>query len=225
MTNPNLQLLNHLIDQALKGPGVGLTLAVAGVVLSVAAFLLMTSFTRIVVVLSFVRTAVGVPTAPPNMVIIALALVITLITMAPTFSAINRAALTPYATGHLTLLAAVIRAGGPMRAFLLKGTTQPSLGILYHALGQPFPKSARDIPFLYLVLGFSLSQLTQAFQMAVMLYIPFLIIDLVTASVLMSLGMMMLPPTVVSLPIKLLLFVAVNGWGLVVGSLLTGAHF
>ncbi len=224
MTGAEIHALSHLVNQALKGPGVGLTLAVTGVVLAVAGLVLMTSFTRIVVVLSFVRTAVGTPASPPNPVIVALALVITGITMSPVLSEVNRVAVAPLIAGHLSLVGAILHAGAPMRRFLLKGTSRTSLGMLYHALKRPFPADPRRVPFMLLVLGFTTSQLTAAFQMAVTLYIPFLIIDLVVASVLMSLGMMMLPPTVVSLPIKLLLFVAVNGWGLVIGSLLGMGH-
>ncbi len=224
MSAATASLLNHLASEAFKGPGVGLTVAVAAVALSVGAFLLMTSFTRIVIVLSFVRTAIGTPASPPNMVIVALSIILTFFTMGPVFASINHVALMPYAQGHMGLVQAVVHAGVPMRKFLLSGTSQTNLGVLYHAMGRPFPHHPKNIPFTMLVVGFVLSQLTLGFQMAVMIYIPFLIIDLVTASVLMSLGMMMLPPTVVSLPIKLLLFVAVNGWGLIVGSLLTGGH-
>ena len=212
--------LTGAVNQALRGPGMGLTIAVAFIVLGGGLFLLLTSFTRIVVVLSFVRTAVGVPTAPPSMVVVALALVLTAVTMSPTLSELNRVALSPYAAGHLSLTAAIAQPSGPMRRFLLAGTTQQNLGILYRATHLAAPKSAAAIPFMTLAAAFAVSQLTLAFQMALLVYLPFLIIDLVVASILMSLGMIMVPPTVVSLPLKLLLFVAVNGWGLVVGSLL-----
>lgn len=216
--------LDQAVNQALTGPGIGLVLAVAAIVLGVGAFLLMTSFTRIVVVLSFVRTAVGTPMAPPNMVIVGLALVLTVVTMEPTLAALDRVALAPYAAGHISLVQAVARAEGPMRAFLLQGTTPQNLGILYHALHRAAPANPAAVPFSVLVVAYAISQLTLAFQMALMVYLPFLVVDLVVASILMSLGMIMVPPTVVSLPVKLLLFVAVNGWGLVVGSLIAQAH-
>ena len=136
----------------------------------------------------------------------------------------NHIALTPYFQGHLGLAQAIGRAKEPLRAFMMRGTTQSNLGILYHATHQALPKSPAAVPFLTLVTAFAISQLTSAFQIALAIYIPFLVIDLVVASILMSLGMMMLPPTVVSLPLKLLLFVAVNGWGMVVGSLLAMPH-
>jgi flagellar biosynthetic protein FliP len=217
--------LNQAVNRALNGPGMGLVVAVTFIVLGTGLFLLMTSFTRIVVVLSFVRTAVGTPQSPPNMVIVALALVLTAVTMAPTFSAINHVALQPYTTGHLSFTAAVGKAEGPLRSFLWQGTTPQNLGILYKATHTGLPRGPGDVPFLTLGAAYAISQLTLAFQMALLVYLPFLIIDLVVASILMSLGMIMVPPTVVSLPLKLLLFVAVNGWGLVVGSLLAqGAH-
>jgi flagellar biosynthetic protein FliP len=210
------------VNRALTGPGMGLVAAVAFIVLGTGLFLLLTSFTRIVVVLSFVRTAVGVPQSPPNMVIVALALVLTMVTMAPTFGQINRVALTPYAAGRVSFTTAVTRAEAPLRQFLWAGTTQQNLGILYRAEHQKPPSRPSAVPFMTLAAAFAISQLTLAFQMALLVYLPFLVIDLVVASILMSLGMIMVPPTVVSLPLKLLLFVAVNGWGLIAGSLLAG---
>jgi flagellar biosynthetic protein FliP len=217
--------LNQAVNRALAGPGMGLVLDVALIVLGTGLFLLLTSFTRIVVVLSFVRTAVGTPQSPPNMVIVALALVLTAVTMSPTLSQLNQVALAPYAAGHLTFTGAVQAAEGPLRHFLLAGTTPQNLGILYQATHAAPPRNPAAVPFLTLAAAFAISQLTLAFQMGLVVYLPFLIIDLVVASILMSLGMIMVPPTVVSLPLKLLLFVAVNGWGLVVGSLLaSGPH-
>jgi flagellar biosynthetic protein FliP len=210
--------LTRALNQALSGPGMGLVVSVAFIVLGTGLFLLLTSFTRIVVVLSFVRTAVGTPTSPPNMVVVALALVLTVVTMSPTLSALNQ-------MGHLTLTAAIQAAQGPLRHFLWQGTTAQNLGILLQATHHVMPRNQSAVPFATLAAAFAVSQLTLAFQMALLVYLPFLIIDLVVAAILMSLGMIMVPPTVVSLPLKLLLFVAVNGWGLVVGTLLaSGAH-
>lgn len=216
--------LSHLLSAATQGPGVSLSLGVAAIVLLPMAFVLLTSFTRIVVVLSFVRTAVGVPTAPPNLVIIGLSILLTLFTMQPLLSHLDAVALTPLLAGKLNVIQAFLRAEPSIRTFLLSGTDQTTLGILYHAQGRALPAAPADVPFLTLALAFALSQLTLAFQMAVVIYLPFLILDLVVSSILVSLGMMMLPPTIVSLPLKLLLFVAVGGWGLVAGSLLHLGH-
>lgn len=216
--------LSNLLSQAFKGPGVSLALSVGLVILIPAILLLLTSFTRIVVVLSFVRTAIGTPTAPPNMVVIGLALLLTAFTMEPILAHLNTVALVPLMSGKANPVQAAMLAEPIARKFLFSGTSQANLGILYHAQHLAMPKGPGHVPFLTLALGFIVTQLTLAFQMAVLIYLPFLLLDLIVSSILVSLGMMMLPPTMVSLPLKLLLFVAVGGWGLVVGSLLTMPH-
>jgi len=218
------QAIQSLYASLMKGPGIGITLDVAVLAFIPMVFVLLTSFTRIVVVLSFVRTAVGVPTAPPNLVIVGLSLLLTLFTMQPVLGHLNAAALTPLVAGKVNIVQALVRAAPVARHFLASGTSQKTLGILMHAQGLASPKAVASVPFLTLALAFALSQLTLAFEMALIVYIPFLILDLVVSSILVSLGMMMLPPTVVSLPLKLLLFVAVGGWGLVAGSLLHMGH-
>jgi flagellar biosynthetic protein FliP len=225
---PGAALSRSLSPQALatllQDPALELTLAVGLLVLLPGMLLLMTSFTRIVVVLSLARTAIGTPDVPSNQVVIALALILTLFTMAPTLSRVNQVAVEPYLSGRLNPVAAADRATGPIRQFMADGTEMQDLDILVNATGQAPPKSLAQVPILTLVPAFAVSQLTLAFEMGFLLYLPFMLIDFLVASVLMALGMMMLPPTVVSLPFKLLLFVLVNGWGLLVGSLVATAH-
>lgn len=212
-----------LTPQALQSlaasPTIALMAIVGGIVVLPGILLLMTSFTRIAVVLSLARTAVGTPQTPPNQVIVGLALILTLFSMAPTLTAVNRAAITPYMAGRIGISQALDAAQVPVKQFMAQGTRQQDLVTLLQASGQPQPKSLGQVPLLTLIPAFAVSQLTLAFQMGFLLFLPFLLIDFLVSSVLMSLGMMMLPPTVVSLPFKLLLFVLVNGWGLLVGSL------
>ena len=183
--------------------------------------LLMTSFTRIVVVLSLLRTALGLNQVPPNQVIIGLALFLTLFTMAPTLSKVESAAVTPYLKGRITVTQAAARAETPMKQFLAAGTRQQDLAVFLASSGKSRVPALKDIPLTALVPAYTISQLTIAFEMGVLLFVPFVIIDFIVASVLMALGMMMVPPTLISLPLKLLLFVLMNGWGLVVQTLLT----
>jgi len=183
--------------------------------------LLMTSFTRIVVVLSLLRTALGLNQVPPNQVIIGLSIFLTFFTMAPTLSRVEQTAFQPYLAGHLTVAQAATAAETPVKQFLARGTRQQDLEIFLKASGAKAPKSLQDVPLSALVPAYTISQLTLAFEMGVLLFVPFVIIDFIVASVLMALGMMMVPPTLISLPLKLLLFVLMNGWGLVVQTLLT----
>ncbi len=183
--------------------------------------LLMSSFTRIVVVLSLLRTALGLNQVPPNQVLIGLALFLTFFTMAPTLSRVETTALQPYLAGRINLSQAATRAQVPVKAFLARGTRQQDLAIFLDVEHAPPPKSVQDVPLSALVPAYTISQLTLAFEMGVLLFVPFVIIDFIVASVLMALGMMMVPPTLISLPLKLLLFVLMDGWGLVVQTLLT----
>ncbi|MCX7915839.1 MAG: flagellar type III secretion system pore protein FliP [Verrucomicrobiae bacterium] len=180
--------------------------------------LLMTSFTRIVIVLSFVRTALSLQGTPANQVIIGLALFLTFFIMAPTWEQVNQEALQPYRAGQLTGEEAWERAVGPVRTFLLRQTRPKDLE-LFMALGRLEPRPASELPLHVVIPGFVLSELRTAFQMGFLLFVPFILIDLVVATVLMSMGMMMMPPMTISLPLKLLLFVMVDGWSLVVRSL------
>ncbi len=185
-----------------------------------ALLVLMTSFTRIVIVLSFVRTSLGTQQMPPNQVLVGLALFLTLFIMSPTLSSINDTALQPYVKGELTQMEALDKAAIPMKEFMFKHTREKDLLLFMDYTGMEKPKSFEDIPLTVMVPAYAISEMKTAFQMGFMIYIPFLVIDIVVSSTLMAMGMMMLPPTVISLPFKILLFVLVDGWYLVVKSLL-----
>ena len=182
--------------------------------------LTMTSFVRTVVVLSFIRHAVGSPQTPPTQVIVGLALFLTMFTMAPVFDEVKTVALDPYLAGQITDVQAIEKASHPIKMFMLRQTRQSDLLLFYDATGDALPLTPEDVPMKMALPSFVISELTTAFQMGVMILIPFLVIDLAVASLLMSMGMMMVPPTTLSLPIKLLLFVLVDGWNLIAGSLL-----
>jgi flagellar biosynthesis protein FliP len=180
--------------------------------------ILMTSFTRIVIVLGFVRTAIGVPSAPSNQIIVGLSLFLTLFLMGPVFDRVNTEALQPYLKKEMTSTQALDRATGPIKEFMLKQTRTRDLEFFLE-LGRFPPTKIADLPLRVVVPAFVISELQTAFQMGFLLFLPFLVIDFLVSSVLMALGMMMMPPSIVSLPFKLLLFVLVDGWHLVVKSL------
>jgi len=180
--------------------------------------LLMTSFTRIVVVLSFLRNALGVQGAPANQILIGLALFMTLFIMAPAWDNIHRDAIAPYKAKQISGEEALDRASGHMRNFMLR-QARPKDVELFAAMADLTAVRAAELPLRVVVPGFVISELRTAFQMGFLLFIPFLLIDLVVATVLMSMGMMMMPPMSISLPLKILLFVLVDGWGLIVRSL------
>ncbi|ABS73982.1 flagellar type III secretion system pore protein FliP [Bacillus sp. NEAU-CP5] len=182
--------------------------------------ILMTCFTRIVIVLSFVRTSLATQNMPPNQVLIGLALFLTFFIMAPTFSEINKEALTPLMDNKISLDEAYTKAEKPIKEYMSKHTRQKDLALFMNYAKMKKPESIQDIPLTTMVPAYAISELKTAFQMGFMIFIPFLIIDMVVASVLMSMGMMMLPPVMISLPFKILLFVLVDGWYLIVKSLL-----
>lgn len=183
--------------------------------------ILMTSFARIVIVLSFTRTALATNQMPPNQVIIGLALFLTFFIMAPTFQQVNEQALQPLFDEEIGLEEAYERASLPFKEFMAKHTRQKDLELFIEYNQAERPESVEDIPLTMLVPAFALSEIKTAFQMGFMIFIPFLVIDMIVASVLMSMGMMMLPPVMISLPFKILLFILVDGWHLIVQSLLT----
>lgn len=182
--------------------------------------ILMTSFARIVIVLSFTRTALATNQMPPNQVIIGLALFLTFFIMAPTFQQVNEQALQPLFDEEIGLEEAYDRATIPFKEFMAKHTRQKDLQLFMDYNQAEYPDSIEDIPLTMLVPAFALSEIKTAFQMGFMIFIPFLVIDMVVASTLMSMGMMMLPPVMISLPFKILLFILVDGWYLVMKSLL-----
>lgn len=183
-----------------------------------------TAFIRITVVLSILRNAVGLPQLPPNQVIIALSLFLTFFVMNPVWEQVNRDALQPFIAGTLSQQEAMERGMQPIRAFMLKQAREEDLALFIYLAKLPRPRTADDVPTYALIPAFVISELRTAFQMAFVVYVPFLVVDMVVSSALMSMGMMMLPPTVISLPFKLLLFVMVDGWHLVVRSLVMSFH-
>ena len=191
-------------------------------ILSLAPSLLvmLTSFTRIAIVLSVMRQAIGTQSMPPNQIIIGLALFLTLFIMTPVWQTVHQDALKPYLDNQISQGEAFERALRPVRAFMFKQTREKDLAMMIDVAKQPRPGSIEDVATTVLIPSFIISELKTAFQMAFMLYVPFLIIDMVVASVLLSMGMMMLPPVIISMPFKLLLFVLVDGWGLVAGSVI-----
>lgn len=180
--------------------------------------LLMTSFTRIVIVLGFVRTALGVPSAPSNQIIVGLSLFLTFFIMGPVIDQVHSGAIRPYMDGKISSDAAIENASAPLRTFMLKQTRTRDLEYFLE-LGGYGPTAAKDLPLRVVIPAFVVSELQTSFQMGFLLFLPFLVIDFLVSSVLMALGMMMMPPNIVSLPLKLLLFVLVDGWHMVVQSL------
>ncbi|SMB82377.1 flagellar biosynthetic protein FliP [Desulfonispora thiosulfatigenes DSM 11270] len=190
------------------------------ITLAPALIMMMTSFTRIVIVLSFVRNALATQQSPPNQVLIGLALFLTFFTMAPVYQDIKVNALDPYVAGSLSQEDALTRASEPLKNFMMKQTREKDLALFVKMSKTPKPKTKEDVSLTVLVPAFIISELKTAFQMGFLIYIPFLVIDMVVASTLMSMGMVMVPPIMISLPFKLLLFVITDGWFLVVKSLL-----
>jgi flagellar biosynthetic protein FliP len=184
-----------------------------------AVLLLMTSFTRIIIVLSLLRQALGTNNAPPNQVLIGLALILTLFVMAPVGDRIYRDAYLPFSERRIDQGTAIERAVVPLRGFMLQQTREPDLALFVKLSREEAPATREDVPLKVLIPAFVTSELKTAFQIAFIVFVPFLVIDLVVSSVLMSMGMMMLSPVLVSLPFKLMLFVLVDGWTLLVGSL------
>ncbi|MBS0479254.1 MAG: flagellar type III secretion system pore protein FliP [Proteobacteria bacterium] len=181
--------------------------------------LMMTSFTRIIIVLSLLRQALGLQQTPPNQVLIGLSLFLSLFVMAPTVNQINTQAIQPYAAGQIQGAELISRAGAPLHAFMIKQTRVKDLTMFAQmAKSGPYRNSV-DVPYSVLLPAFITSELKTAFQIGFLIFLPFIVIDLVVATVLMSLGMMMMSPTIISMPFKLLLFVLVDGWAMMMGSL------
>lgn len=189
--------------------------------LAPAILILTTSFSRIVIIFSFLRSALGTPSIPPNQVIIGLSLFLTFFVMGPTYKQINDNSLQPYMKKEISWDKAVEQAQKPLRSFMLKNTYETDLKLFLN-LRKEKAQSAEDVAFTTLVPAFIISELKTAFVIGFYIFVPFLIIDLIVASALMSMGMMMMPPVVVSLPAKLLVFVLANGWGTLVAAILTG---
>jgi len=181
---------------------------------------MMTSFTRILVVFGFLRQALGTQQAPPNQILVGLALFMSMFIMMPVWQKIDATALTPYLNEEISQKVALEKATAPLRSFMLKQTREDDLLLFLHAAKLEKPATANDTPMQVLIPSFVISELRTAFEIGFLIYIPFVVLDLVVASVLMSMGMMMLPPVMISLPLKLILFVLVDGWHLITASLL-----
>ncbi|WP_243884593.1 flagellar type III secretion system pore protein FliP [Cellulomonas fengjieae] len=231
-TSPAAPALGDTVTVAVNGvngaPSSSIVVLLAITVLSVAPALLLmtTSFTKIFVVLSFTRNALGLQGVPPNQVLAGLALFLSLFIMAPVLGNVNELGIQPYLAGDATFAQAVEAGKAPLQTFMLEHTREQDLALLTRAADLPNPEDPSAVPFTTLVPAFLLSELRSAFIMGFVIFVPFLVIDLVVSASLMSMGMMMLPPVMISLPFKLLLFVLVDGWGLVVTALVgsyTGA--
>ncbi|AIY04103.1 flagellar biosynthesis protein FliP [Planococcus sp. PAMC 21323] len=182
--------------------------------------IMMTSFTRIIIVLSFVRTGLGTQSMPPNQVLVGLALFLTFFIMSPIVTEMNETALQPYLDGEMEQQEALDTAIVPLKEFMAKNTREKDLALFFKYAELEKPNSIEEIPLTSLIPAFAISEMKTAFQIGFVIFIPFLIIDMVVASTLMAMGMMMLPPVMISLPFKILLFVLVDGWYLIIESLL-----
>ena len=183
-----------------------------------------TGFTRILVVLGFIRSGLGTPTAPPNQVLVGIALFLTIFVMAPTFTAIKKEAIDPLSAHKISQKAALERGQEPLREFMFKQTRTKDLALFVKLAHLKQPKTRADVPTYALIPAFVISELKTAFQIGFLIFLPFLVIDLVVSSTLMSMGMIMLPPVFISLPFKILLFVLVDGWNLITQSLVQSFH-
>jgi flagellar biosynthesis protein FliP len=204
---------------------VQLLLLLSGITLIPALLFTVTGFTRILIVLGFVRQGLGTQTAPPNQVLVGIALFLTIFVMAPTFNQIKSSAIDPLNDHKITQKQALERGQEPLREFMFKQTRTKDLALFVRMSGKKqAPKTRKDIPTYVLIPAFIVSELKTAFQIGFLIFIPFLLIDMIVSSTLMSMGMVMLPPTFISLPFKILLFVLVDGWDLVTQSLVQSFH-
>jgi len=206
------------------GNAVEIFLIIAGISLVPALLFTVTGFTRILIVLGFIRSGLGTPTAPPNQVLVGISIFLTIFVMAPTFTAIKKDAIDPLSHHKITQSQAIQRGQEPLRQFMFKQTREKDLALFAKLAHLKQPKTRADIPTYTLIPAFIISELKTAFQIGFLIFLPFLVIDLVVSSTLMSMGMVMLPPVFISLPFKILLFVLVDGWNLVTRSLVESFH-
>ncbi len=204
----------------LNDPAIEVFLLISFLSLLPAILIMFTSFTRIVVVLALLRQALGGQQMPPNPVIIGLSLFLTFFIMSPTIDVINKEALNPYIEKKIDMKEAFKRAEPAIKSFMLKQTREKDIALFLKVSKQDVPEKPEELPIRVVVPAFAISELKTAFEMGVLIFLPFLIIDMIVSSVLLSMGMMMLPPVMISLPFKLLLFVLVDGWNLVVGTII-----
>ena len=229
-TIPSLSDLMRVIDKATASDTKGkdwstpvkLVIIFTGLAILPSLLVMMTSFTRIVIVLAFVRRALTTQTIPPTIAIVGLALFLTLYTMAPTYSKINNASIQPYLADQIDFATAGLRAGDCIKEFMLRQSRQADLALFVQMAKVEPPASAMDVDLHIVIPAFIISEFRTAFEIGCLLFIPFLLVDMVIASVLLSAGMIMLPPVMISLPFKLILFILVDGWGLLARSLSLG---
>lgn len=202
--------------------GIQILLLITVLTLAPSILVMMTSFTRIVVVLHFLKQALGTQTQPPSQLLVGLALFLTFFVMQPVFDRANREGLQPYMREEISQAEAITKITQPFKEFMLKYTREEDLGLFLRLSGKPKPTDQNDLSIWAIIPAYTLSELRLAFQIGFLLFVPFLVLDVVIASVLMSLGMFLLPPQLISLPLKILLFVLVDGWYLVVQSLMNG---
>jgi flagellar biosynthetic protein FliP len=220
------------IDVTLSGGGdrtqvataLRVLLALTLLSLAPAMVIALTSFTRTIIVLSMLRHALGMQETPPNTVLVTLALFLTLFTMQPVLQQMNEQALQPFMSGQLAPQPAVETALEPLRDFMIRQTREQDLALMVEIARAETPRTAQDVQTLHLIPAFMLSELRSAFQIGFIIFLPFLLIDLIVSSVLMSMGMFMVPPVVISMPVKVLMFVLIDGWNLVVRSLIGSFH-
>jgi flagellar biosynthesis protein FliP len=203
---------------------VQILLLIGGLTLVPAVLFTVTGFSRILIVLGFIRTAIGTTNAPPNQVLVGIALFLTIFVMSPTISAIKTTAIQPLEAHHISTTQALKRAEIPMRQFMFRQTRAQDIALFINLAHDPTPKKRSEVPTEVLIPAFIVSELKTAFQIGFLIFLPFLIIDLIVSSTLMSMGMIMLPPTFISLPFKVLLFILVDGWDLVIRSLVLSFH-
>lgn len=217
--------INIGVEPATKPQDVALSLQILFVLtvlaLAPSIIMMMTAFTRIIVVLSFLRSALATPQMPPNQVLVGLALFLTFFTMSPYLEQVNQKAWQPFLAGRMTQEVALVEAMKPLREFMFKQTRENDIALFINLSDSPRPASQEEVSTTVLIPAFVISELKTAFQIGFLIYIPFIVIDMVVASTLMSMGMMMVPPVMISLPFKVLLFILVDGWHLVIRSLLT----
>ena len=206
------------------GQAVQLLILIASLSIVPALLFTVTGFTRILIVLGFIRTGLGTPTAPPNQVLVGIALFLTLFVMGPTLTKVNDDAIQPFLNNKISVQTAFERGQAPMRDFMFRQTRDRDLALFVKMAKIDRPKTRADVPTRVLIPAFILSELKTAFEIGFMIFLPFLVIDLVVSATLMSLGMIMLPPSFISLPFKLLLFVLVDGWALITQSLVQSFH-
>jgi flagellar biosynthetic protein FliP len=207
-----------------SGNAVQILLLIGGLTLVPAVLFTVTGFSRILIVLGFIRTAVGTSNAPPNQVLVGIALFLTIFVMSPTINAIKKDAIEPLSGHHISTTTAIKRAEEPLREFMFRQTRTQDISLFVGLAHDKTPKKRAEVPTEVLIPAFIISELKTAFQIGFLIFLPFLIIDLIVSSTLMSMGMIMLPPTFVSLPFKILLFVLVDGWDLITHSLIASFH-